>query len=193
MRDPEEGDLVRVGGLMGTEVGVCQVLQGREDPTSGRRSSEEVSALARSCAFPPRLTRAPPRGPLPSGSAFRAGCELSGDRSVRPCLTVMPPQAAPDRSRAPFPPHPGLRLRRRSLGPQGRPAELRAPGSRPASPRCAPLPAAIFLTANPSAPRPAGIQAGRREQSHFKRPRRRDRSLLKAMAGPYPANDSRDL
>lgn len=74
---------------MGAEVGVCQVLQGREDPASGQRSSEEVSALARSCAFPPRPTRAPPRGPLPSGSSFREGFEFSGDWSVRPCLSVM--------------------------------------------------------------------------------------------------------
>lgn len=89
MGDPEGGDLMGVGELMGAEVGVCQVLQGREDPASDRRSSEEVRALASSCAFPPRLTRVPPRGPLPPGSSFREGSEFSEDWSVRPCLAVM--------------------------------------------------------------------------------------------------------
>lgn len=35
--------------------------------------------LACSCSFQPRLTRAPPRGPLPSGSSFPEGSEFSGD------------------------------------------------------------------------------------------------------------------
>ncbi|KAM7316355.1 hypothetical protein ACRRTK_024086 [Alexandromys fortis] len=76
MGDPEGGVW---GKLLGAEVGVCQVLQGQDDPASRRRSSVEVSALACSCAFLPRLTRAPPRGPRPSGSSFPEGSEFSGD------------------------------------------------------------------------------------------------------------------